>query len=89
LEGNLCENIENEILGPLRIDRQNPSLVNKTATEGSSVFWHCSVEEPGMEKGGIKFKWTKNGAEIGGQEIGLRAHLKVKILLGKMKREMN
>uniref|UniRef100_A0A183BN27 Immunoglobulin domain protein n=1 Tax=Globodera pallida TaxID=36090 RepID=A0A183BN27_GLOPA len=29
---------------PLRIDRENPSLVNKTAVEGSAVFWQCSVE---------------------------------------------
>lgn len=70
----------------MRIDRQNPSLVDKTAQEGASVFWHCAVEGTYTRTTAadhIKIGWTQNGRPISELEVGLRAHLKVFIHFSK------
>ncbi|KAL3120155.1 hypothetical protein niasHT_008909 [Heterodera trifolii] len=60
---------------PLRIDRENASLLNKTAVEGAAVFWHCSVEQRKQwDEGKVRIHWTKGGKAMNAMEIGLRAH---------------
>lgn len=55
-------------------------MVNKTAMEGLSVFWHCSIREPWLvSTGRVLIRWTKDDKPIGSLEIGLRAHIDVRI----------
>uniref|UniRef100_A0A914H2R7 Ig-like domain-containing protein n=1 Tax=Globodera rostochiensis TaxID=31243 RepID=A0A914H2R7_GLORO len=77
LEGTQNAAVVLKMRKPLRIDRENPSLVNKTAVEGSAVFWQCSVEHQKLwaAVGKVRVQWTKGGKAINQLELGLRAHL--------------